>query len=158
MVIWRKLSNKLSNKKQNNKKIMIWCAMKEIFLVLSLSKEINNWLFFMKKLNSQIPTLLKVRFITKINKNNSMDSDRILQIRGMNLWAFKSKSEALMSSELKLVSNKRISSIKKPKSKLLKTNLKTPWMFTDGENYKQLTRIIMKESSKFKLSKGTSFI
>lgn len=39
----------------------------------------------MKKLNSQIPILQKEKFITKTNKNNSTDSDRILQTKEMSL-------------------------------------------------------------------------
>lgn len=63
---------------------MIWCVMKETFLVLNLSKEINNWLFFMKKLNFQILISQKERFITKTNKNNLMGSDQILPIKEMS--------------------------------------------------------------------------
>ena len=63
---------------------MIWYVMKETFLVLNLSKEINNWLFFMKKLNFQILISQKERFITKTNKNNLMDSDLILPIKEMS--------------------------------------------------------------------------
>lgn len=63
---------------------MIWYVMKETFLVLNLSKEINNWLFFMKKLNFQILISQKERFITKTNKKNLMGSDQILPIKEMS--------------------------------------------------------------------------
>lgn len=64
---------------------MIWYVTKETFLVPNLSKEINNQQFFMKKLNFLIQTLPKEKFITKINKKNSMDSDQILPIKEISL-------------------------------------------------------------------------
>lgn len=63
---------------------MIWFVMKETFLAHNLSKEINNWLFFMKRLNSQTPILQRVKFITKTNKNNLTDSDQIWQTKEIN--------------------------------------------------------------------------
>lgn len=63
---------------------MIWFVMKETFLAHNLSKEINNWLCFMKRLNSQTPILQRVKFITKTNKNNLTDSDQIWQTKEIN--------------------------------------------------------------------------
>lgn len=129
--------------------------MKETFWAPSSSRETNNWQSCMRRSNCPTPTWPRVRSITSRNKKSSTVYEQIWRTREISSWALRSKSGALTSWELKLVTRKKIFSINVRKLKLSKMNSKTRWTYTDGESCKPLIKTITKGFLKYKLYKGT---